>query len=485
MNPKPKRSKNGASSLSQLPHAIPQTNRSMKGCETCRRRKVKCDERHPDCGPCRRLQFTCRWSQGKKPSISNIRRGCGPIKSRDGSWAPCPIISNSPKSIIVGGCATAMSGMASTLPESEWSSSVNIDVEVGSDDWWQLPEVYDDALACFVNSHSTFDLGDSELIDSCQELTDSEYLFMNHPTSDHQINSSVLDGPSPSLSDFHLTLPNSLTLNSKEHEALRHYQTTYSLYRTTKDPNWSTHKVLLHMGSRNTMIMHLLLAVSLNDYSLCSRNSAPYQEAESHFQCGAQFLISSSTTTSRPDDVTTMAAYFFVYLYMSKQKSAAPQRLSQLSSTVLSYVQTHKLIELCCDSLPSPNQPYERCNTSGQDRSLLARLIMWTLDEDVKCSFQGSGGYFARYLAKQSSRTKEIYDASRNALGDHWGTLYPHSQALDDDQNATVLEFLWALMTLWQDINDISRILEPLDLKLQIEQKFMLLENVGGLYLIY
>jgi hypothetical protein len=103
---------------------------------------------------------------------------------------------------------------------------------------------------------------------------------------------------------------------------------------------------------------------------------------------------------------------------------------------------------------------------------------MWALDEDVKSNFQGKGGHLARYLADQPARTKEIYNASRNALGDYWGSGYPHLQILDDDQNATVLEFLWVLMTLWQDINDLNENSETIRQSLCIEQKFKSLKIV-------
>ena len=35
---------------------------TFKGCLTCRKRKVKCDEGKPICGRCQRLQRTCTWS---------------------------------------------------------------------------------------------------------------------------------------------------------------------------------------------------------------------------------------------------------------------------------------------------------------------------------------------------------------------------------------------------------------------------------------
>lgn len=39
------------------------SHRSRAGCWTCRGRKVKCDEVHPRCGPCTRLNKTCDWDQ--------------------------------------------------------------------------------------------------------------------------------------------------------------------------------------------------------------------------------------------------------------------------------------------------------------------------------------------------------------------------------------------------------------------------------------
>lgn len=287
---------------------------------------------------------------------------------------------------------------------------------------------------------------------------------------------------SPSLTGFHLPLPNSLVLSCKEHEALRHYQTTYSLYRTTKDPAWSTHKVLLHMGSDDEMIMHLLLAVSLNDYSICTSDEPLARQAEIHYQSGAHMLIATSNMADK--DVSMMAAYFFIYLYMSKRRSTAPQRLDKLSSTILRFVQEHNLVAYCTDAASDPEPCLQTDESAYHDRSLLARLLMWALDEDVKSDFQGRGGHFARYLARQPTSTKQIYNASRNALGDYWGSKYPHLQILDDDQNATVLEFLWVLMSLWQDINDLNGGSKAMRHNSAIEQKFRSLRIVclNGLY---
>jgi hypothetical protein len=446
----------------------------MEGCETCRRRKVKCDERHPNCEECARLSLSCRWSQGKRLSIKRSRRGYGPVKSRPDTWVPPPL-APTPSEPSIEEARVDISSPS----ELEWSNSVIADKETISNDWLEELDMGIDNLSFLKSLDDPFSFEDPQITGFSQELVGFEHRGTNCTSNDQQITCGLLEmDPCRSLSDFHMALPNSLKLSPYEHEALRHYQTTYSLYRTTKDPNWSTHRVLLRMGSHDKMIMHLLLAASLNDYSIRTGYSSSSEEAESNFRAGAQLFINASSTYSETDEVVMMAAYFFLYLYMSKRKSIAPQRLSQLSLTALNYVKKHDLLTNCISSQTLSDPLHFNKTPSCHNRSLLARLIMWTLDEDVKCSFQGSGGHFARHLVSCDAKTKDVYDVSRNALGDHWGTLYPHSQALDDDQNSTVLEFLWALMPLWQDINDLSLESDPSDLKSQIEQKFILLEEV-------
>ena len=51
---------------------------------------------------------------------------------------------------------------------------------------------------------------------------------------------------------------------------------------------------------------------------------------------------------------------------------------------------------------------------------------------------------------------------------------------MDNDDNAIELELLWALTTLWQEINDLSLGIAPnnLEVRCRIEQRFKMLEKV-------
>lgn len=273
------------------------------------------------------------------------------------------------------------------------------------------------------------------------------------------------------LPAYHISLPNSLILNVAEHQALAHYETVFSLYRATKDPQWSTHKVLLRLGSHNAMVMHFVLAVSLNDFSARTQHNASSQEAQSHFEAGAQLLIQANQNNGSVDHIAMMSSFFFLYLYMLNRNSVAPQRLRQLSMTVLDYVKSHDLRAGASGTSSS---------FTSRDGSLLARLIIWMFHEDLKCGFQRSGGYLAKYLTDNRNETANIYDTSRNALELQWGEEYPDTQVIDDMINSDVLEFLYAMMPLHQDINELCQgdTIGTPEMKSSVEQRLSALEKV-------
>lgn len=279
-----------------------------------------------------------------------------------------------------------------------------------------------------------------------------------------------------SLLTEHIPLPNSLVLGSEEHSALGHYQSTFSIYRTTKKPKWSTHTLLLDLGNENPMIMHLILAVSINDISLRRENEPP-QEAKTHFEVGAREFITTYEKDSATDHISLMVAFLLLYLYIPKRKSVPRERIQQLSKTVLEYVKKHMLDSRCLER--TTDTVFVGDAFTEAERKLLARLIIWIYDEDVKCSFQGFGGYLAEHLTAHRERTMAVYEVSRTALEAHWGSKYPEEESADDDENAVELEFLWALTSLWQDINQLPPRPEPgSSLVLQVEQRFKLLAKV-------
>jgi hypothetical protein len=279
------------------------------------------------------------------------------------------------------------------------------------------------------------------------------------------------------LSDHHIPAANSLVLNTTELHALNHYQDAFSKYRTTKTPRWSTHRLLLDLASDNAMIMHFILAVSINDVSYRKQEESS-EEAKQHFKIALQDLVNMVEEDLAENYTLCMAAFLFLYLYIPKQRLLPPHTVNQLSTMVRDYVERHRLDSLC---LEHKNDKLSESSFTSPNRNVLARLIIWTFDEDVKCGFQGYGGYLAEYLTARRERTMAVYEVSRVVLQVHnWGETYPKDQADDDDDNAMELELLWVLTALWQDINELTQkpCSERAESCRRIDQRFTLLPKV-------
>jgi len=278
------------------------------------------------------------------------------------------------------------------------------------------------------------------------------------------------------LSDHHIPAANSLVLSTTEVQALDHYQKAFSIYRTTKLPRWSTHRLLLDLASQNAMIMHFILAVSINDVCYRHENGSS-EEAKKHFKIALRDLVALVKEDAAENYKLIMTAFLFLYLYVPKQRSIPPHTIDQLSMTVRDFIKSHKLDSLC---LESSSETLSASKHTLSDRNVLARLIIWTYDEDVKCGFQGYGGHLAKYLTATRERTMAVYEVSRVVLRAFWGSNYPKDQADDDDDNAMELELLWILTALWQDINELAgkTSSEYTESCWDIEQRFSLIQKV-------
>jgi hypothetical protein len=225
------------------------------------------------------------------------------------------------------------------------------------------------------------------------------------------------------------------------------------------------------------MIMRFILAVSINDVCYRQENESP-KEAQDHFRTALRDLAEIVEEDLAENYQYMMAAFLFLFLYIPKQRSIPPSTVNQLSIAVRDFVKSHKLDSLCLEQMSETGVAN---SFACPDRNVIARLIIWTYDEDVKCRFQGYGGYLAEYLTAHRERTMAVYEVSRVVLQAHWAAGYPQEQADDDDDNAMELEFLWVLTALWQDINELTQktFLDCVESCHRIEQRFTLLQKAS------
>jgi len=264
--------------------------------------------------------------------------------------------------------------------------------------------------------------------------------------------------PLPGLLAQFTAFPATMDLSPPEQFALCYYQNTLSLSHTTKNPIWSTSMVFLRLGSKRPLVMHLLLASSLK--SIVSNQkvnnlSEMLLIAKHRFQTGARLLIEELSNQVNPDHVSVMTAFWFLYLYRSRQANLNMGEMTQLSQKVGDYVRKYELDRLCTDSYPESTFGTP-IGLSRRKRSLLARLLIWIFYADVSFEFRYRGGSLAKYLSEDISRTAEVYKTSKGVLHLHWGSEYPAHQLDDDVQNSEVLEMLYKSFIVYHAINELS-----------------------------
>jgi hypothetical protein len=306
----------------------------------------------------------------------------------------------------------------------------------------------------------SFGIGPSSIVDSTAEPhSDSINNSINTITS----GMNILDlasavHPLPGLlAQFH-ALPASIESSGTVQFALHYYQTTLSLSNTTKDPIWSTSMVFLRLGSKRPLVMHLLLASSLKSLVTNQEvNNLPEMLAiaKHHFQMGAKLLVEELSNEVEPDHVNVMTAFWFLYLYRSRQANLNMGEMTQLSQNVGNYVRKHQLDRLCTDTYTG-SASRTSVPLSHRKRSLLARLLIWIFYADVSFGFRYRGGSLAKYLSEDISRTAKVYETSKSVLHLHWGSEYPARQVDDDVQNAEVLEMLYRSFIVYQAVNGLA-----------------------------
>jgi hypothetical protein len=271
------------------------------------------------------------------------------------------------------------------------------------------------------------------------------------------LSSTIIAHPVPGLLAQFVAYPESMAVSRTEHEALYYYQTTLSSIQTTKDPNWATSKVFLRLGSSRPLVMHLLLAASLESLI---RNQATddildvLAIAAHHHQSGTKLLTRELSNTTKPDHVNVMTGFWFLYLYTSRQPNLELSEIKKLSQTVSDYVKKHQLDSLCIRRTPE-SASGTPASLSCRERSLLARLMIWIFYADISFGFRCRGGSLAKYLSENLERTERVYQTSRFVLELHWGSEYPEQQLRDDFENSVVLEMVYRSFTVYHAINEL------------------------------
>ncbi|KAH8646919.1 hypothetical protein BX600DRAFT_503742 [Xylariales sp. PMI_506] len=345
-------------------------------CDTCRLKKVKCDEAYPSCKRCQRLGFTCVWpapdhhlqqSKNDAKRITTIR-----------SAPPLPRLSESNPQITALHSSISDTDTAPRLPQinitdQDWdnnggpisqdlSSCANSDLDVSTRanngdmtlTQWILPDAF--LSDCIFANEEQF-----SFVFNTTEAS-AAALFDGFTTPNSTIDTpSDLAGRSPDdgslpvgdssqyfgidnkiISNSLNIFPQALLAGAREYQALHHFQTIYTCSRVTKDPKWSTYSCILDAAAQKPMVLHFLVAVSSLDQHLLSWNSSEdmVQMSKHHFRLGSDMLSSKVTVQSSDSrsHIDVLISLFLAYCYVTSREILDPEVIDHLSSSAIQYI---------------------------------------------------------------------------------------------------------------------------------------------------
>ncbi|KAI9649840.1 hypothetical protein NHQ30_002422 [Ciborinia camelliae] len=432
---------------------------------TCRRARVRCDEKHPICERCNRLGLDCFYEQFI-PRRERVRRH---REARE-RIAPVQIVPNTvellPHSTPVELDELIHAVVDEDFPDMwsmlDWSSTM----EHG----FILPEGYfnletsDDLTSGYQDNGTISHFSPFQPLKALDLVGRDNVVFQDNTHTQGRL---TLHFPS-------LRGSNPLKLSPSEKLAVENYR-SLSMRFTTKNPTFSTQQIYICLGAQDPLIMHLLLAISFRDLFFKDKeNNELHDLAQKHFRAGIGRLLTAISEEESPHHLSIMAAFWFLYMLGSSQIHAGIGTMIDLSRVVCDYVQKH-VAGLLDIGPPNRRDADPQLSLNIRDQSLLARVTVWVFYADVGFCFCYRGGDLARYLCTDTKNISKIVDMGRAVLALNWGQDYPPDQAADDDQNLEVLDLLWKSAVMCQIVNDIDKNPDPPSE--EIEQKFCDLEQ--------
>lgn len=299
-----------------------------------------------------------------------------------------------------------------------------------------------------------------------RSLPDGSDAWSHTAIQDIDIYSLVSTTPFPLpklISLYHVQLSNSITLAPEDHNALIYYQSDIGPCQTTKSPRWSFSALLLRLALRSTMTMHLLLAVSIYDLSTAQNTPGNLQAASAHFKEGTRMFMEIITYGSAEDYPVIISAFYFTYLYLTRQLCMDRQKIGELSHTAADYIEKCSLggLEHISSQTKHSSTSFDTLDCGGIlpptaaqrcDSSLAARLIIWLYSEDSFISFHGCGGSLSTRLCKNPNRLERLRQISADALCLNWGDEYPTDEVLVDINHFHPIDMLIDMISLHHEI---------------------------------
>ncbi|OGE55477.1 hypothetical protein PENARI_c004G09897 [Penicillium arizonense] len=142
-----------------------------------------------------------------------------------------------------------------------------------------------------------------------------------------------------------------------------------------------------------------------------------------------------------------MLSFLYMYMFWMRRNPLNLQKLRELSASVLTYVKSYNLDEMCADS-----------SSLAPDALLLSRILTYLYDRDGFCGFFGCGGSFASYVSENLEKRHRIWQLSRSIFT--WSdeqTIALRMPGIQGPPKSYILNVYFELIAIHHDINCYSQ----------------------------
>jgi hypothetical protein len=169
-----------------------------------------------------------------------------------------------------------------------------------------------------------------------------------------------------------------------------------------------------------------------------------------------------------------MLSFLYLYMFWMRRDPFDVTRLRELSCSILAYVTTFSLDEMCASS------------THGGGMSepvTLSRILTYIYDRDVFCGFFGCGEEFAGYVSEKHDTRQRIWQLSRMPILPEGQTeAWFRPDQLPETSPRKTVDVYFSLITIQYEINQYSQssISESSGKGLEIKRKLDKIREVSG-----
>ncbi|KAJ6003493.1 hypothetical protein N7451_006040 [Penicillium sp. IBT 35674x] len=381
------------------------SSRSRLGCQTCRDKKVKCDEQQPQCRRCIRLNRECNYMIRPRKKYSRRNQSSRPDR------------------------ASGVEAQSSSLDVANRPNRTAVEYQ-------------------------------KTLTNQSDAIVDTEGLSEGSAClAPLEINSLPLNSSSP-YPETPLSAPHPLVLSEYDHEAIHYVRFEMAHRVDTKPPQYSGPALVWTLAQKSPMVLHMICALGLLQLCRksphCSTIPSRVSEAMTHYAAGLRLLAVAIDNLAHTSDLDFILATLWLmisYELVHGGATGAGLSVHLRGAAVLLQGQLKNLRNF----INSPNRLYSATTREIETKSsfddgnfgitrVTSQLLLWIAIVDGSAALNGINAAFNHMLGEAmhdladnetSSRLRGFRILQQYATlvnQEVWGSDYPQNEVIEDLQ---------------------------------------------------